>query len=138
MSLKLLVWVDGGLLKRVLHFFGNEPSLGQKSPILHLLKNACRAYCTGYVLIKDLRRCHYNHFLRSHPTRESGVKTRNNVFSTVSLETSLSADVCMVMTLTSTVPSVSYLQGTILGLPPSPWNLVLYETIAQKRLSNLM
>ena len=31
MSLALLVWVGGGLLKRVLYFFGNEPSLGQKS-----------------------------------------------------------------------------------------------------------
>ena len=30
MSLALLVWVGGGLLKRVLYFFGNEPSLGQK------------------------------------------------------------------------------------------------------------
>ena len=36
MHLARLVWVGGGLLKRVLYFFGNEPSLGQKSPILHL------------------------------------------------------------------------------------------------------
>ena len=38
MGLALLVWVGGGLLKRVLYVFGNEPSLGlgQKSPILHL------------------------------------------------------------------------------------------------------
>ena len=36
MGLALLVWVGGGLLKRVLYFFGNEPSLGQKSPTLHL------------------------------------------------------------------------------------------------------
>ena len=36
MGLALLVWVGGGLLKRVLYFFGNEPSLGQKSPMLHL------------------------------------------------------------------------------------------------------
>ena len=36
MGLALLVWVGGGLLKRVLYFFGNEPSLGRKSPILHL------------------------------------------------------------------------------------------------------
>ena len=35
MGLAPLVWV-GGLLKRVLYFFGNELSLGQKSPILHL------------------------------------------------------------------------------------------------------
>ena len=34
-SLALLVWVGGGLLKRVLNFFGNEPSLGQKYPVLH-------------------------------------------------------------------------------------------------------
>ena len=34
MGLALLVWVGGGLLKRVLYFFGNEPSLGQKSPVL--------------------------------------------------------------------------------------------------------
>ena len=32
----LLVWVGGGLLKWVLYFFGNEPSLGQKYLILHL------------------------------------------------------------------------------------------------------
>ena len=31
MGLTLLVWVGGGLLKRVLYIFGNEPSLGQKS-----------------------------------------------------------------------------------------------------------
>ena len=36
MSLALLVWVGGSLLKQVLYFFGNEPSLGQKSPMLHL------------------------------------------------------------------------------------------------------
>ena len=36
MGLTLLVWVGGGLLKRVLYFFGNEPSLGRKSPILRL------------------------------------------------------------------------------------------------------
>ena len=36
MGLALLVWVGGGLLKRILYFFGNKPSLGQKSPILHL------------------------------------------------------------------------------------------------------
>ena len=35
-GLALLVWVGGGLLKRVLYFFGNESSLGQKSPILRL------------------------------------------------------------------------------------------------------
>ena len=36
MGLALLVWVGGGLLKRVLYFFGNEPILGRKSPMLHL------------------------------------------------------------------------------------------------------
>ena len=36
MGLALLIWVGGGLLKRVYTFFVNEPSLGQKSPILHL------------------------------------------------------------------------------------------------------
>ena len=35
MGLTLLVWV-GGLLKRILYFFGNEPSLGQKPSMLHL------------------------------------------------------------------------------------------------------
>ena len=35
MGLPLLVWVGGGLLKPVLYFFGNEPSLIRKSPILH-------------------------------------------------------------------------------------------------------
>ena len=38
MGLALLVWVGGGLLKRVLCFFSNQPSLGPKSPILHLLQ----------------------------------------------------------------------------------------------------
>ena len=42
MGLALLVWVGGDLLKRVLYFFGNEPSSGQKSPILHLpLADGC-------------------------------------------------------------------------------------------------
>ena len=36
MGLALLVWVGGGLL--ILYFFGNEPSLGRKSPILHLTR----------------------------------------------------------------------------------------------------
>ena len=31
-----LIWVGGSLLKRVLYSFGNEPSLGRKSPFLHL------------------------------------------------------------------------------------------------------
>ena len=35
-GLTLLVWVGGGLLKRALYFFGNELSLGRKSPILRL------------------------------------------------------------------------------------------------------
>ena len=39
-GMALLVRVGGGLLKRVLYFFGNEPSLGQKSPILHLPPNS--------------------------------------------------------------------------------------------------
>ena len=39
MGLALLIWVGGGLLKQVVYFFGNEPSLGQKSPILHLPPN---------------------------------------------------------------------------------------------------
>ena len=38
MGLALLVWVDGGLLKRDLYFFGNQPSLGRKSPILHITR----------------------------------------------------------------------------------------------------
>ena len=29
-SLELLAWIGGGLLKRVLYFFENEPSLGRK------------------------------------------------------------------------------------------------------------
>ena len=36
MGLAFLVWVGGGLLKRVLYFLGNEPSSGRKSLILHL------------------------------------------------------------------------------------------------------
>ena len=36
MSLALLVWIGGGLLKQVLKIFGNEPSLVQKSLILHV------------------------------------------------------------------------------------------------------
>ena len=51
MSLTLLVWVGGGLLKRVLYFFGNEPSLGRKSPILLLPPFSLRSwlflYCKG-------------------------------------------------------------------------------------------
>ena len=35
MGSAIMVWVGGGLLKRVLYFFGKEPSLGRKSPILH-------------------------------------------------------------------------------------------------------
>ena len=35
-GLALLVWVGGSLLKRVLYFFSNEPSLCRKSLILHL------------------------------------------------------------------------------------------------------
>ena len=35
MGFALFVWVGGGLLKWVINFFGNEPSLGRKSPILH-------------------------------------------------------------------------------------------------------
>ena len=38
MGLALLVWVGGGLLKRVLYCFDNEPSLSQKSPILQLTR----------------------------------------------------------------------------------------------------
>ena len=37
-----MVWVGGGLLKRVLYFFGNEPSYGRKSPILHLPRLSLR------------------------------------------------------------------------------------------------
>ena len=37
-GLALLVWVGGGLLKRVLYFFGNEPRLSRKSLILHLTR----------------------------------------------------------------------------------------------------
>ena len=36
MGLALLVWVGGGLLKRVFYCFGKEFSLGKKSAILHL------------------------------------------------------------------------------------------------------
>ena len=37
MGLALLVWVDRWWSAKVgLYFFGNEPSLGRKSPILHL------------------------------------------------------------------------------------------------------
>ena len=36
MSLALLVWVGGCLLKRFLYFFGSDSSLGRKTPILHL------------------------------------------------------------------------------------------------------
>ena len=36
MGLALLVWEGSGMLKPVLYFFGDEPSLGRKSLILHL------------------------------------------------------------------------------------------------------
>ena len=51
MCLALLVWVGGGLLKRVLYFFGNEPSLGRKSPIRHMPRNPwlyILPRCTGF------------------------------------------------------------------------------------------
>ena len=38
-GLALWVSVGGGLLKRVLYFFGNEPSLGRKTLILQLPQN---------------------------------------------------------------------------------------------------
>ena len=38
MGLALLVWEGGDPLKRILYFFGDEPSLGRKSPILHLTR----------------------------------------------------------------------------------------------------
>ena len=41
MGLALMVWVGGGLLKRVLYIFGNEPSLGQNSPILQIAVWSC-------------------------------------------------------------------------------------------------
>ena len=40
MGLAFLVWVGGGLLKWVIYFLGNEPSLGRKSLVLHLPLNA--------------------------------------------------------------------------------------------------
>ena len=43
MSSAILVWVGGGLLKQVLYFFGNEPSLGQRSPMLHLPQKCSRS-----------------------------------------------------------------------------------------------
>ena len=52
-SLALLVWVGVGLLKRVLYFFGNEPSLGQKSPILYLLLSPRAANSTILVVEYD-------------------------------------------------------------------------------------
>ena len=36
MGLALFVWVGGDLLKRVVYFVGNKPSLGKKSLVLHL------------------------------------------------------------------------------------------------------
>ena len=48
MSLALLAWVGGGLLKLFLYFLGNEPSLGQKSPIL-LLPRLLRRFEAGVV-----------------------------------------------------------------------------------------
>ena len=45
-GLALWVSVGGGLLKRVLYFFGNEPSLGRKTLILQLPQNPwpCKSY----------------------------------------------------------------------------------------------
>ena len=47
MSLELLFWVCGGL-----YFLGNEPSLGQKSPMLHLPQ-----YSVGKELMHILSGC---------------------------------------------------------------------------------
>ena len=53
MGLALLVWVGGGLLKRVLYFFGNEPSLGRKSPILHPTRLLQGCFCHHQWLLLD-------------------------------------------------------------------------------------
>ena len=50
MGLALLVWVGGGLLKRVSYFFGNEPSLGRKSLIPHLPRIAWLDYIKNIIL----------------------------------------------------------------------------------------
>ena len=54
----------GGLLKRVLYFFGNGPSLGQKSPILHLpykskllLVISFECLCTSFSFINSENFC---------------------------------------------------------------------------------
>ena len=44
MGLAFLVWIGGGLLKRVFTFLVNEPSLGQKSPILLLPRPLLRDF----------------------------------------------------------------------------------------------
>ena len=55
MSLALLVW-GGGLLKRDLYSFGDEPSLGLKSPILHLTHTQTRIALANTVYHQCLQR----------------------------------------------------------------------------------
>ena len=54
MGLALLVWVGGGLLKRVLYFLINELSLGRKSPILHLLQSNLQLFSSGRHLCQNI------------------------------------------------------------------------------------
>ena len=64
MSLALLVWVGDGLLKRVLYFFGNEPSLGRKSPMLHLPLIRVHLYsCVATTACHFISICHVCYFL---------------------------------------------------------------------------
>ena len=55
MGLALLVCVGGGLLKQVLYSFGDELSLGHKSPILHLPQPVVLFWCTNGDFLCSLR-----------------------------------------------------------------------------------
>ena len=50
MSLPLLIWKGGGLLKRVLHFFGMEPNLGNISQPYKSVAGYCK-------IITNVRGC---------------------------------------------------------------------------------
>ena len=70
MSLALLVWVGGGLLKRVLYFFGDAPSLGRKSQTLHLPLQLGSQIRTGFTL--------KNTFSFHHPTKRENQGFKQN------------------------------------------------------------
>ena len=64
MGLAFLVWIGGGLLKRVFTFLVNEPSLGQKSPILLLPRPLLRDFGSFFFSIFFFPIKPYHHCIR--------------------------------------------------------------------------